>query len=566
MSVSFFSPILSGVNTNENWAFLRPATYFFDFGQRAYTLLNSVEVSECEGVKPSWILTAFRIIALCTLIIPLLVCIGIWIYRSANHFQVGKPCGINKLPPEIMEMILHHAGPASLRFGETCIKNREFIEETPSLRAYRVITLLEQCVSMAEGLNPSERSNILADAGLAFSLFDTKRALKLALEAKEFAGSGNTALFTWREYHSEKNLYEVLAILYAKGVEEILQSVNTFRNPRHRFEAFAELIRTLAVSHPKKAVEVAYSASAQIGSLQNIYEKTLALLSLAKVLGVLNSQDSLEFAKTLETAANSLKDIFKYEVLASLTGSLEPQRALEMLDRLLIEANDIRALIKPLARLNPKKALEEAMKVSNKAIQSKILLNAAKAMALSAPLKALEAVNMIDVETDKSLAFREIAPSLALIDLKKALELESTFDEKDRELVRFEIVKALASSKPLEAIKCAGSLSPALKTLALIAIAKALTPIDQKKAAEVTNQALILARTLKGRHSVGTGDYKSCAELAIIDVLARIDPKKASELANTIEDSHGFIKAKALSRFALTYLRSPILHNFEVQP
>lgn len=67
--ISLFSPIYGGPNT-ENCAFLRGTTQFFDFGQRAYTVLRSedgkVKVEESDS-KPSWAMIALCVALLFTL-------------------------------------------------------------------------------------------------------------------------------------------------------------------------------------------------------------------------------------------------------------------------------------------------------------------------------------------------------------------------------------------------------------------------------------------------------------------------------------------------------------------
>lgn len=93
MSISFFSPIHAGTNYNpkESCAFLRGSIHLFNFGQKAYRIQSfddrSIKAFEVQGEEPSWIGITLRVMAIATVIIPLIMLMGALIYRSLNSFQ-----------------------------------------------------------------------------------------------------------------------------------------------------------------------------------------------------------------------------------------------------------------------------------------------------------------------------------------------------------------------------------------------------------------------------------------------------------------------------------------------
>lgn len=95
MSLNLISPIYHGMTNypTERCGFLRGATHFFNFGQKAYQVEYLDENSnallmESGQHKPTWIGIALRVVALFSLIVPLLMFIATAIYRSLNHFKL----------------------------------------------------------------------------------------------------------------------------------------------------------------------------------------------------------------------------------------------------------------------------------------------------------------------------------------------------------------------------------------------------------------------------------------------------------------------------------------------
>lgn len=130
MSVSIFSPIHSGLvsHTMEKCAFLRPFTQVFDFGQNAYTISacdqHAMMLEEKNKLKHPWIQTLVRVVALMTVIIPLLALLGTLIYRAVNTFQLQNP-GFNE-DEDIKKYIMSYLDQKDLvAYRATSLRHRE---------------------------------------------------------------------------------------------------------------------------------------------------------------------------------------------------------------------------------------------------------------------------------------------------------------------------------------------------------------------------------------------------------------------------------------------------------
>ena len=95
MNISLLSPIYPNTHLKENLSFLRFSTHFFDFGQTAYRVknirANGIEVKEHLRERPSWIGTLLRVVAIMTIIIPLIMLLGLAIYTLVNNFYLAPP-------------------------------------------------------------------------------------------------------------------------------------------------------------------------------------------------------------------------------------------------------------------------------------------------------------------------------------------------------------------------------------------------------------------------------------------------------------------------------------------
>lgn len=109
MNVNLLSPIYSGINhPKEKYPFLRGMGHLFDFGQPGYTIravdLNTLELVQRKGTSPSWMNTLLKVVAILTVIIPLICLLGTLIYRSVNRFQMINEQEVS-LPQEIQMLI-----------------------------------------------------------------------------------------------------------------------------------------------------------------------------------------------------------------------------------------------------------------------------------------------------------------------------------------------------------------------------------------------------------------------------------------------------------------------------
>ncbi len=219
----FFRPIYPSVDMNEtlpeeNFAFLRESINIFDFGQKGFTLLpkglnHTLVLAEAEGSQHYWLETAFRVLKIATIIIPLIHLAGAAIYFLANDFQLQAPqenivryipLQIEKttlpvfdlLNPDILRLLFMHLGaPYFFKLGMSDKKNYKFMMEDVSLEKFHVIRdILKQCCDLAstqhiqsERLFKMARNSLLKcltcfDLEAAFQRADANKELNLKIE------------------------------------------------------------------------------------------------------------------------------------------------------------------------------------------------------------------------------------------------------------------------------------------------------------------------------------------------------------------------------------------------
>lgn len=216
MSISFFSPIHAGPQENpqEKCAFLRGATQFYDFGQKAYTIQpvtndKKIQVEARDDESPSWFMTALRVVSLFTVIIPLVVMACMAIYRLANSFELAPkkvkelskqedddnskeiisdpnaPNRLNALPEEILNNIFQFVGPTRFNARVTCTANNEVIEKSLPLKKKGIILALKQSYEQALTMDLKNKFGSLLAIKEALEELGSKKAEALKIELIE---------------------------------------------------------------------------------------------------------------------------------------------------------------------------------------------------------------------------------------------------------------------------------------------------------------------------------------------------------------------------------------------
>lgn len=183
MNIPFFCPIHSTVDLHplEHCAFLRNATGLFDFGQKAYTIRQYennglIELMEVKGNKPSLIGIILRVIAIATIILPLLASAAMYIHHKMNNFSIHIP----PLPNDVHKIIFQKGGLPPSKIGQTCKDMQElFKNDMFEILAQKTLNETLNDVLALQGHNV-EKLLSLADLIKIFTKVDRNKALEVA--------------------------------------------------------------------------------------------------------------------------------------------------------------------------------------------------------------------------------------------------------------------------------------------------------------------------------------------------------------------------------------------------
>lgn len=334
--ISFFSPISSDfAHPLEKCAFLRGCTHFFNFGQKAYTIRHfdeKIEVMEKEGEKPSWIAILWRVAAIATVIIPVLILLGAWIYRALNDLHIVEN-RFEQLPNDILRKIFTMAGATILNLESTSKANQELIEAKVQVEKNGETTLCESPLK-----NSLNDYHILIN--LANELSHIMKGEHVAPHEREMILISTSLLL--RELNQEK------ALEIARNIEEGAP-----------FKPFllAVIADSFAITNPLKAKEVASEAL------------TVAKQDPSKIAKIVEVFLKIDLIKAEEIAKNMFEGLHKIKALASVSKAWalsDANKAMEILDHAApilekeIGYRGLTAFIEPLALINREKGLEYA--------------------------------------------------------------------------------------------------------------------------------------------------------------------------------------------------------------
>lgn len=558
MSISFFSPIYAGPNasSHERCPFLRCTTHFFDFGQKAYTISHSnsfkIDVIEREDVQPSWMMTMVRIIALATLIIPLLMAIGSWIYRSVNSFQVVQlENHLHKLPDELITTIFKHAGPANLTLASTCKKNQEIIEKEPSLRGHRLILeTLKHCYEEVKDLEDPEKSSTLFNLVRSLSPIDARMATQItgtivdqfhchksrafiviaesllesdpkkAEEILERAFTSiNRAAATRTADEARMEIARNFAVL-PECLKRALDIANSITNPFQKSTALAAVSLNLVKHNPQKADEVATEAYAT-GRFLNSFEKIQVLTEIAKSVASYNPLKTYEIAKEcLEILKNSVRNRFSRSayLISHLLPILKQEDASDFAEQaltLLKTFENSRYTLPQFAKVLAPSNLSRALEV----------------------LRDIEELSPIELNISLIQIAEKVLPLDSVQIIDECIKRADNFPKKYKIESLAAIARVLTQANPIKALELAEIAYAEAQTIQdeneklelLVEILNVLAPLNHKRGEEVADLAM-------GSNTQDPATKQALQE-TIMHALVKINPEKVVEIANTIESS-----------------------------
>lgn len=476
MSIPFFSPIYSSSDptVQENCSFLRSATQFFDFGQKSYKITmqkgdqTGFELIEEDSQAPLW-QTALRIAALFTLIIPLLMLIGLAIYRAANTFEIG-PDRFKTLPDELYHEILTRSGFASIRFASTNKENQERVQNDPWYQ---------------RGCNAAKESIAAADA--IENTTDKDKAKKLIRDSAASDLEKNPLKYG-------ETLYRAIA---TKPIERALEIVKTMRW-RDQLDALAYLAKGITDLPTSKTLmdyaldPTGFNLEHHLNESKSYINKTnrnlddndvLKMMAFASIVAFSDVASALKMLDFAQAAKD--KDLMRLSIV-EVIAKFDPEKAYGITALMKDGDERIKAetfVAMGFAATDPEKALKSCINlILGNQLSGRIpaLKSVFAAIAKSNPEKALRMADALQdhigefLPMEKDQAFAAIAKVIQETDIEKALELVENIlrSVKGKSEVLASIVKTLAPTDPARALSLARSIAdPMYKSESLASIA-----------------------------------------------------------------------------------------------
>lgn len=531
MHIPYFSPIHPNPLIKENCSALRFTTRVFDLGQKSYKIECYNPQENITGViesarKPSWLEIAVRIIAIFTVIIPLLMLIGLLIYRNANNFDIS-PNRLNQLPEEVYQNILSKTGYASLQLAATSKENnilakksdwyktgcsvfKKIIDNGRDKKTQKFIakTIANSNITLA--------IDMLKKVGYTLS----KNVYATILSSVDFSDKNTVielqrAYSTFNEDERSKALICFARVYALSNLSGALDMIETFRSEL-KFVASFLIADDIVKSKPAqeraaalKSILNRISSDDPPSVLLKIY--LVAWLDLAKAI------------RMTKTCVSEMK-ISALSIMVKAAAISDPQKALEIANKALKHvyradlSKDyfIKPIAKSIASFNPERAQEIA------ANNNDTLASIAKVIAASDLGKALAIVNTIQDIQHKTRALKSIINGIGLGDLEEAMtKTLAILNGNNLSIALAAFSKVIARSNFKKALEIANAiLEPGFKAQALASVVKAIRFTDPEKALQEAN-------------AIQSDEYKAKALAAV--ALYIEDVKRALEIASSIE-------------------------------
>lgn len=583
MSISFFTPIYSGPNAtiHERCPFLRCTTHFFDFGQKAYTIYHSnsfkIDVVEREDIQPSWMMTTVRIIALATLIVPILMAIGSWIYKAVNSFQVIKlENHLHKLPDELLVDIFKKVDtPSCLLLTSTSQKNKEVIEKDPYLKGHRIILeALEKSYKEIKDIEDPDKSSAFKKLVKALSLIDAEKAEAIAdtIEDSPLCNKSK-ALAAVAKAHivsDPKKAEEILERAYASlrwkvgqvrhhadyakdkiarnfaalpdKADRAFAIANSILFSMKKLEALAFVSSNFAKQNLEQVLEAAEEAYTEAKNLPTPLEGVEAFTKIARSIGTLDPQKVMEIVMEAFNTLEAVEGVYRTSALSNIADvlpALNPEDANILAENFIAHALTLEAsrdkfrmlsaFAKHLAPSNLPRAREvvlQAIREINTPENNQYMVGIAEGLTILDPKQSERTIEEC-IGIAKNLAYYNKTDSLANI----AKALIHTNPQKALELSRIAFAEAQTIEVNME------------KLASLPDIIEAFGMLNLKRCGETGDLALEEAKNLENEIT------KSVILEMIAKALAKFHPEKAVEAANIMKNP--FEKLRVLSKIAL---------------
>lgn len=532
MPISFFSPIHTGSNQSpkERCRFLRGSVQLFNFGQKAYQIHHfdsrSLKAIEIPGKKPGWVGVALRVIAIATVVIPLIMLLATLVYRALNHFQVLQlPNPLNQIPDDVLKLIAKQCGLACLRLGATNKDINRILEAEQTVKEHK--TIIRALKEVQEWIRP-EYDDIggLCLFAKAFAFVNKAKALEFAKKASAITSINNPI-------DAIKITRETLQNLDREEDKKFL--LRLFDNQRNGSNDFGDSLSALLAEYlapidQDKAVKCLSIAMESVNRIRSI-DPLLKNIAMAFThLDADHTTLALNRMRVSIEEMNYLNEKIQVLILmAEASCHSLPERGLELVKQAVNEAKAsgnnapkaqaYAAYAKIMISENEEKALRKAE--SAHATAHLIASNTER-------VKALIKLSEIYVDRDSSKASHLIKEAIRAVD-----DEVNNYNKADMIDIIIQSVKLLPFETASELIDfCYGIVNNMLmskyKSQALAALALACAKADSKKAADFLTEAI----------SENNTDFSSVAKtIACLDKEhAVLIAKKAFVEVNTLLD------------------------------
>lgn len=388
MSIPFFSPIYPSNDSRvqDRCSFLRFTTHFFDFGQKPYKITRLTDDKSGLELNPGWNRVysfkdcRFQVLLIATIVIPILMLIGLLIYRAFNSFQLGpNRLSREKLPEELYQTILQKTGIYAPQLAATSKENNERAQKDPWFQ--RGGTLLKESIRAADTIEDGYVKD------------NTKQFIEKVINPPTPKYRGGLV----------RNV----------GVLDIQNELKYIKSHLWCTD-WKDQLRMLSYL----AKDIAESDLLHEGVLNDFVEE-ISGISIHTHIDRLLDQNKLGSDWRIE---NELTD------LAHIVALTDVQKALEIADAIWHEGDQGRirlVAVKVLAKTDPEKAYEIAKTLESSFEKTEALKFIVAAFARSDPERGLE----IRIEKHLNECLEPFFTELAKVDIEKALQLANTFED-----------------------------------------------------------------------------------------------------------------------------------------
>lgn len=447
-------PLLARIHPNsefkERCSFLRCTTHFFDTQEKQDTYViksrkaKGYEVSiyklgnNFASRKRSRLWGAFKGTLYVTIVIPIIVYVGLLIYRALNRFHLGpSPLNQAQMPNELLHIVARYSGKAALQLASTSKVNRERIQQDPWFK--RGSDLLKRSREVA---NSQDQEN--KDLTYKWVRANLSPSLK-----KE-----------WIEIHPDHHRVRLIA---ESNLEEALEIVRAMESSSHQAQALARIAKDIADSKENdgerhQALDQFNHAIASFqlsAKVRNVLEEAFYVekCDFAYLIALSNVDEALRIKDRLDTTWERSK--VQRAVIDALIAKGSFEKAFEIAHTMEATYSKSEAFVLIFKYISAR-AMERAVELIRNDTRFNIIYVWSSAIAGIAASDLDKALEIVSGETDAPLiaeALKIIARTIRYSDIERALLIANTIqDQWSKDCALSHVAEALVIRDPTRAL------------------------------------------------------------------------------------------------------------------